>query len=179
MPEKTTEEKAQMRAALEEQRQKGVFEKARQDDLIEQAGFDREIEMLQRRVKTEYEMVDLGHGDLIKIRTRVSLTEGRRILDLMKISQSAEATPEQRMEADAEVLATATLNPALTKEWFLENPDKWSSVDSIPIIVTLFETVDKKVRQVSQAAAFRREQAGAGPGRNVALPPGAGPQKMG
>lgn len=160
-------------------------------ELEDQAQWAAELEMLQRRIRQEYESVDLGHGDRIKIRTRISLQEGRRVLDLIAISQhnlriqqlkefitqegitpkdkaAAEAelkdleakpavTREQQAEADAEILGIATLNPSLTKEYFLANPDKWSAVDTIPILVTFFETVKTKLQKVSQAATFRQK----------------------
>jgi hypothetical protein len=122
------------------------------------ARWDAEIAMLARRVETACEDVDLGNGDRLAIRVALTNDETSRLEELMPRAGHE--------EADAEILAIMTANPILTKEWFLENRDRYGTADMAEVVVAFYEARAEKQRErfrrVAALKSFRPEPAGAG-----------------
>jgi len=94
-----------------------------------------EIAMLERRVRETTVDIDLGNGDKIPIRARLSDSEDARLTKLrLKLSKGG-----GDKDAALEIAALVTANPLITVEWLKENPNKFAIVDLLEIIFSYFE----------------------------------------
>jgi len=171
MPRKTPEEKAAiLRMLAQDEENFAILEKG------SLTRWDDEIAMLEKRTQKEvgaFELVDLGGGD--KIAIRISLTDieqGKiRTLILERDSfqpneggnfQPAEST---RMdEIQCEILGIITLNPKLTKEWWLNNKGKYGVLDALEISLAFYEEKHRRNlerrRRINCISSFRPESDG-------------------
>lgn len=119
-----------------------------------------EIAMLERRVNTLYEEVDLGSGDRIAVRTALSNQESKHIGKLDKERAGLDpAKDEDRLnEISYEILEILTANPLLTKEWFAQNPDRYALTDALRISLTFYENIIAKAGRKQATGNFRKEQ---------------------
>lgn len=116
-----------------------------------------EIAMLERRVETLYEEVDLGNGDRIAVRTALSDMEMEELTELEKILTS-ESSAEEKNEVAYRQLELLTANPFLTADWFRENRDKWPVADGLAIIMGFAENkLRAQQERVEKIRKFRNE----------------------
>jgi len=100
-----------------------------------------EIAMLERRVKEEYQPVQLGNGDTIALRTCLSEKEE------IKLSGLIERWSQGDKKAAYEIVALVTANEFITVDWLKKNPDKFSVTDLLNVLFGMLE----------QRAQFHRE----------------------
>ena len=120
--------------------------------------WSNEIAMLERRVNTLYEDIDLGNGDKIAVRTALSQeeTEEYNALDHRKMSIGRD-DPEQN-EIAYRQLEILTANPYLTADWFRENRDKWPVIDTLRIVAGFVEQMQAAAQdRVKSLQKFRQE----------------------
>ena len=114
--------------------------------------------MLERRVKEEITLVDLGNGDTVAIRAGLSEAEAKRIqaLSTERDGLSPE-TDAQRIEDIAyEIVAIVTANPKITTEWLRENQDKIAVSDMLTISLSWYgEQAQRAKDAVIRARSFR------------------------
>ena len=105
-----------------------------------------EIEMLTRRVDTETDYVDLGNGDKIAVRTRLSYAEIELIDKLARDSAALqkEGKIEEANNLVYEMYALITANPLITKEFLKYHKDSYSFND----MITLVKEYHKKIESV-------------------------------
>ena len=167
MPKKTAEEKEAYRQILE--KEKPAFRAMQEDEQAKQRQWGEEIAMLERRVSTEYEEVDLGGGDTIAVRTALSETESARLGELYQAWFSPldleQVTPEdiaQRKEIGYEIVALITANPLITVDWLRENPDRFSTDDAVGIMLSWLEQrqnrENRRAARLVSVASFRPQQ---------------------
>ena len=123
----------------------------------EEARWSKEITALETRVHTEAVEIDLGGGASIAIRTCLTGDEGKR-LDALEKAQALEQDADIKEEMAAEMIEIVTLNPLITKEWILENKDKYSPSDILRVLlgfmeVRIQERTDR-VKRIRSAASF-------------------------
>lgn len=95
-----------------------------------------EIAMLKRRIQFESKDYDLGNGDTIRLRTRLTEKELNEVIKLfderLHIHQAATKRGDHKLtkEEDARIAsiirkltATAITNPLITPEWLLRHPE--------------------------------------------------------
>jgi hypothetical protein len=131
--------------------------KMRDDIGQEKARWSAEISALENRIKTEAIEIDLGNGASIAIRTCLDGNESER-LDALEKAWKTEQDPDKKTEYSAEMIELITLNPLITKEWILENKDKYSPSDILKVLigymeVRLKERIDRIVK-IQSAASF-------------------------
>jgi hypothetical protein len=144
----------------------------------EEAKWDKEIAALESRVHTEEIDVDLGNGTSITVRTCLSAEESLRISDL-EDARLTETSAGRKAELAAEMIEIITPNRLITKEWLMENRDKYALSDILTLLmgyteVRLKERADH-LRRLQSAAMFRPVQSGAELRAVPPLPPGDRP----
>jgi hypothetical protein len=161
-PAKPTPERiAALRAQIAKESEGiATLRKARTED---NAKWEREISALEQRVATAAIEIPLCDGVTIAIRTSLSVSESR-LLNELDSARKAEEDFDKRNELSAEMLELMTLNPMITKEWLLSNPDKYSPSDVLKILtgfmeVRLQERMDK-IKSVRDAASFLPQSRG-------------------
>lgn len=134
-----------------------LFDKMNARYTAENNRWANEIAMLERRVNTLYEDVDLGNGDKIAVRTALSEEEMNELGELEQ-HLSADCSPEEKGEIAYRQLELLTANPYLTADWFRENRDKWPTIDGLSIILGYAENKIRQQRdRVEKIRKFRNE----------------------
>jgi hypothetical protein len=150
--------KAKNLAALQEAKDKGAFKKMEDFTQEQQEKFRREVATLQSRVSTASVDVDLGGGDKIAVRTSLLDVEVSRMEDL-ELSRMTETDPVKQEAIACEMIELITLNPIITKDWLLENRDKYSPEDLLSILIGFLEVrLQKKteyLENLRRAVSFR------------------------
>lgn len=123
----------------------------------EEARWTREIAALESRIYTEAVEIDLGNGASIAIRTCLTGEEGKT-LDALELAQNSETDPDKKAAYAAEMIEIITLNPHITKEWILENKDKYSPSDILRVLlgfmeVRIQERTDR-IKKIRAASSF-------------------------
>ena len=148
---KTIDERAPMRA----ERDRKLSE--------EDARWSREIAALESRVYTEAMEIDLGNGASIAIRTCLTGIEGKK-LDTLEQQERTEKDPEKRADIAAEMISLITLNPLITKEWIIDNQDKYSPSDILRVLLGFMEVRVKertdRIKRIQAASYFLPLQGG-------------------
>jgi len=161
MPAKTLAEKAKIKEALDAA--KPTHDKMRALSAEEDAKWNKEIANLESRVYTEAVEIDLGNGTSIAIRTCLLGSEGERLDELEK-AQKTEEDPVKRAAMAAEMIEIVTLNPLITKEWILENQDKYSPADVLRVLMGFMEVRVQerkdRIMRIYNASLFRPEPVG-------------------
>jgi hypothetical protein len=137
--------------------EKPNLDRMRADISDDDARWSKEITALETRVHTEAVEIDLGGGASIAIRTCLTGDEGKR-LDVLEKAQALEQDADKKEEMAAEMIEIVTLNPLITKEWILENKDKYSPSDILRVLlgfmeVRIQERTDR-VKRIRSAASF-------------------------
>lgn len=115
-----------------------------------------EIEMLTRRVDTEIDYVELGNGDKIAVRTRLSYAEIELIDKYARDSQTLqnEGKIEEANDLVYDMYAMITANPIITKEFLKEHKDSYSFNDMIALVKGYQEKIELTV---GDAKKFRKQ----------------------
>jgi hypothetical protein len=124
------------------------------------AKWQNEITMLERRVYSEYEDIDLGNGDRIAIRTALSEAESRHIGDLNEERETLDkkADTARLNEIAYEILEIMTANPFLTRDWFENNRDKFALTDVLQISIAFYEQVVQRSGRRQAVGKFRENE---------------------
>lgn len=115
-----------------------------------------EIEMLTRRIGNETDYVDLGNGDKIAVRTRLSYAEIEHIDKLARDSDKLQKEGKITEANDLvyEMYELITANPLITKEFLKEHKDSYSFNDMIALVKGYQEKVELTVGDVKK---FRKQ----------------------
>jgi hypothetical protein len=147
---------------------KPLFDKRDKALAIESSKWQREIEMLERRVETEYVDLELPGGDTIAIRTCLSNPESDllgRLREEQKAFDMKTGDPARLEEIMYEILELVTANPLLTVQWFRENEGKYATMDALAIAIGYHEKriehLKEQDRRVMRAYSFREDEGGA------------------
>lgn len=125
----------------------------------------KELDMLTTRVKLDIVELDLGNGDIIAVRGALSEQEMQHIQKLTK-NRDAVASGKKSSDLDEtqlnemnmisyEILEIVTANPTLTKEWFQENPDKFSTEDMLKVVFNYFDRMTERAKRAETITSFR------------------------
>lgn len=119
--------------------------------------WNREIECLERRLETNYVDIDIGGGDTIAIRASVSEKEMNYIAGLEKkrLALDQDTDREEISEITYEILSIMTANPLLTKEYFAENSDKYSTEDMLKVMLGYYDQMVQRVTRAKSIESFR------------------------
>ncbi len=132
------------------------FDKMQAAEILQQNRDLDEIAMLERRVNTLYEDVDLGNGDTIRVRTALSEEESVEYNTLQQ--RLADATEEEKSEITYRQLEIMTANPLLTAEWFRDNQDKWPVNDALAVASGFLENqLQVRKDRVANLQRFRNQ----------------------
>ena len=134
------------------------FAKAKKQKVEEAERWEKEILSLESRITNEAVEIDLGNGASIAIRTCLLAREVER-LDFLEKSQLAEEDSKKREAMACEMIEIITANPLITKEWLMDNRDKYSPADVLAILLGFLEVRLQErmehVRRLQSAALFR------------------------
>lgn len=163
MPALTPEVKARALAAVEAAKQRGTFSEMEKMSSSDQAKWENEVAMLQMRVYTAHQDVDIGGGDTIAVRTSLLDSEVSRLEELER-KKAVETDPEAQAAISCEMLEIITANPLITKDWLLNNREMYSPSDLLSILlgymeVRLREKADM-IARLQSAVSFRKVRAG-------------------
>lgn len=163
--EHTPEELAEAKKVLREARP--LFEERAKRELAEKERWQKEIEMLERRVHNEFVPVDLGNGDTIALRTCLSEKEEIKLKSLLNRWEKGDE------KAAYEIVALVTANELITADWLKKNPDKFAVSDLLNVLFGMLEQRAAHHREtlarVKALTNFRTEPAGSEPGGVPAL----------
>lgn len=156
MPEKSAEERARLGALVDAEGD--AFRRMSADTAAKNRDWDQELAMLERRVKEEIALVDLGNGDTIAIRAGLSEAEAKRIqaLSTERDGLSPEADAQRLEDIAYEIVAIVTANPMITAEWLRENQDKIAVSDMLTISLSWYSEQAQRAKDaVIRARSFR------------------------
>jgi hypothetical protein len=103
-----------------------------------------EIEMLTKRIGDSYEYIELGNGDKIAVRTRLSYAEIELMDKLAKDSNELQKNGKITEANDLlyEMYALISANPLITKEFLREHKDSYSFNDMITLVKGYQECIE-------------------------------------
>jgi len=143
------------------------FEKT---DAEDRDKWQREIELLETRVQTNFKDIPIDDkGGTIAIKASLSDSDMGEIAKLVKkrskIGTKDEdgdmiLTEKEIDEADEiawVMLGMVTANPLMTKEWFANNRDKYSTEDMMTVTVGYYEGIAERMERVSKIQQFRNK----------------------
>jgi hypothetical protein len=145
---------------------KPLFDKRDKALAVQTDKWQREIDMLERRVEEAYEDLDLPGGDTIAIRTCLSNPESKRLGELKQeqIKSDPVKDADRLEELMYEILGTITANPLLTVDWFRQNEGKYAMVDAVTMSIGYYEKQVQQLRErnrkVKAAQSFREDESG-------------------
>jgi len=116
--------------------------------------WQHEIEMLERRVKSNFIDIDLGDGDSIAIRACLSEEETRKLakLNQERLKHDPEQEEAKLNEIGYEILELITVNPRFTKQYFQDNRDKYGTEDLLKAFFGYYEQMDQRAQKMVQRA---------------------------
>lgn len=122
----------------------------------------KEIDRLERRVTDQYEDVDLGNGDTLAIRTRLSALESNQLDQKLKKLKTAgdNDNADESNSIMCEIISVVTANPLLTKDYLMNNMDKYATLDVINAVESFYTILAKKGVELKEIQSFRTEQSG-------------------
>jgi len=152
------------------------FDKIAAAEISQTLRWQDEVAMLERRVQDVYEMVDLGNGDKIAVRTALSEEEMQRLQKLekrmVKIHKKLEELGKDDTESETkeddlaalhadlsdityQQIALMTANPIITADWLAENKAKWPVADALVVLSAYMEqSLRRRVDQVKNIQSF-------------------------
>jgi len=166
------------------------MEKMRDDIRNEKVAASETIAMLQRRTKTQTVDLVLEGGDTIRIYSRMSEADMKRIeaienerinhifcaeektAALKKVTDVLQIDPirkeiDDHFEAAADcwlrIIAIVTVDPAITYGWLKQNPDMYSPEDITDVYLAYREARKQQITdRVKRVQSFREHLAGQG-----------------
>ena len=156
---------AEIDAALK--KAKPLFDKRDKILSIESDKWQREIEMLEGRVKETHEATLLG-GKTIEIRSYLNNDESKRLGELQKKQRDFNPEtddPQILEEIMYEILGLVTANPLLDADYWRQHEGEYAMVDALMITTGYFENQVEQIKErnekVRRAQSFREDQSGA------------------
>ena len=142
--------------------------KAEQD-----AKWQCEIELLETRVQTNFKDIQIDdNGGTIAIKASLSDSDMGEITKL-DLKRSKLGTKDEKgnltlteneidisNEIAWEILGMVTANPLMTKKWFANNRDKYSTEDMVTVTLGYYGSMTERMRRVSEIQQFRDEPTG-------------------
>ncbi len=129
-----------------------------------------EIELLETRVQTNFKDIQIdNNGGTIAIKASLSDSDMNKIAKLdqkrLKLGIKDEdgnrsLTEKEIDEANEiawEILGMVTANPVMTKEWFADNRDKYSTEDMMTVTLGYYESIAGRMKRASEITQFRNE----------------------
>lgn len=106
-----------------------------------------EIEMLTKRIGDSYEYIELGNGDKIAVRARLSYAEIEEIDALTKLSEQyiKDNKPEEANDLALKLYAKITANPLITEEYLKNHKDSYSLQDMLQLVVGYKDVIEEVV----------------------------------
>jgi len=106
-----------------------------------------EIEMLTKRIGDSYEYIELGNGDKIAVRARLSYAEIEEIDALTKLSEQyiKDNKPEEANDLTLKLYAKITANPLITEEYLKNHKDSYSLQDMLQLVVGYKDLIEEVV----------------------------------
>jgi len=106
-----------------------------------------EIEMLTKRIGNSYEYIELGNGDKIAVRARLSYAEIEEIDALTKLSEQyiKDNKPEEANDLALKLYAKITANPLITEEYLKNHKDSYSLQDMLQLVVGYKDLIEEVV----------------------------------
>lgn len=148
--------------------------KAKRDKVMstQDAKWQHEIELLETRVQTNFKDIPVGdNGDTIAIKVSLSDDNMGKITKLdQKRSKLGTKDEEGNLtltekeidisnEIAWEILGMVTANPLMTKEWFANNRDKYSTEDMVTVTLGYYDGMAKRMQRVNEIQQFRNKPA--------------------
>ena len=152
------------------------FDKLAAAEISQTLRWQDEIAMLERRVHDVYEMVDLGNGDRIAVRTALSEEEMQTLQELEKrtgvlhkeiveINKNEIEVENKDDELSARLselssityrqIALMTANPLITADWLATNKARWPVADALVVISSFMEeSIKHRVGRVKEIQSF-------------------------
>jgi hypothetical protein len=141
------------------------FDQMNMAEITQNMKWQDEIAMLERRVKDVYEMVDLGNGDRIAVRTALSEEEMQNLQELEKRTAEIHKTitsgtadnelHEELSDITYQQIALMTANPIITADWLAENKARWPVSDALVVISSFIEeSIKRRVGRVKEIQSF-------------------------
>lgn len=129
----------------------------------ENSRWEREIASLESRVHNESAEVDLGNGATIAIRLCLLESETDRV-DFLEKAIKVEKSDLERAQMASELIEIITANPLITKEWLMNNRDKYSPSDVALVLLGYMEVKleERKAHftRLQSAMDFRKNKVG-------------------
>jgi hypothetical protein len=139
------------------------FKKMREMTEAEQAMWRDEVKILESRIETAVVSVDLGNGQKIAIRIALTDAETTR-LNWLEDQTKKTKDAEKRIEYTCESIAIITANPLITKEYLMNNRDKYSPSDLLSLILGYLEVrlkeQHRRIANIQSAISFRPDGKG-------------------
>ena len=130
--------------------------------------WQREIDLLETRVVSNFKDIPIdNNGGTIAIKASLSDSDMGKITKLdqkrSKLGTRDEEgnltlTEKEIDEADKiawEILGMVTANPVMTKEWFANNRDKYSTEDMMTVSLGYYDSIEGRVQRVRKIQQFR------------------------
>lgn len=132
--------------------------------------WQHEIELLETRVQTNFKDIPIdNNGGTIAIKASLSdsdmgkitkLDQKRSKLGTRDKEGNLTLTEKEIDEANEiawEILGMVTANPVMTKEWFANNRDKYSTEDMMTVSLGYYEGMKGRMERVSEIQQFRNK----------------------
>ena len=122
------------------------------------AKWQKELALLERRVQLNSKEIKIGEeGETISIRTSLSDFEVGEIvrLDGVRLKLDPEKDIDKISQITYTILATITVNPLMTREWFANNRMRYSTEDMLSVTLSYFEMMSARAKRVAEIQEFR------------------------
>ena len=154
-----------------EEREKKLIEKFDALNTKEKEKWQREIELLETRVQTNFKDIAIDDkGGTIAIKASLSDSD---MGEITKLDQKRSKLGTKNEDDDTltltekeidtaneiawEILGMVTANPVMTKEWFASNRDKYSTEDMMTVSLGYYEGMKGRMERVSKIQQFRNK----------------------
>ena len=132
--------------------------------------WQHEIELLETRVISNFKDISIDdNGGTIAIKASLSdsdmgkiakLTQKRSKFGTKDEEGNLTLTEKEIDDADEiawEILGMVTANPVMTKEWFANNRDKYSTEDMMTVTVGYYDGIAGRMQRVNEIQQFRNK----------------------
>jgi len=143
------------------------FEKT---DAEDRDKWQREIELLETRVQTNFKDIQIdNNGGTIAIKASLSDSDMGKIAKLDQKRSGigtrdkeddltlTEKEIDEANEIAWEILGMVTANPVMTKEWFANNRDKYSTEDMMTVSLGYYDKIAERMERVRGIQQFRHK----------------------
>lgn len=130
--------------------------------------WEREINLLQQRTRSQVEEIELGGGGSIAVWANLSEAETRLLGQLQRMQKEIvggrnpmDLSPEEEEalnEVQYQILELVTVNPTITADWLRENPEKYGTQDLVTASIGYYLRIAERARRAAETRSFRPEQ---------------------